>query len=180
MALINCPECNKQISDKAPACPHCGYTETATQKPIPIPKQVFVQQKAPTQYGCGTVILLLVVFAIIYNLFKDDEPTRSVAATPPPPKISAADKALQAERKAFIDKCLREGIFYKIEVPADLPHLRVPPLFFNSDFDTKKKLAAAVFAYYLIENPKHDLLILKDSRTGKRIGSYSANGLDLN
>lgn len=25
MALINCPECTKQISDLAPACIHCGY-----------------------------------------------------------------------------------------------------------------------------------------------------------
>ena len=25
MALIKCPECGKQISDKAPACIHCGY-----------------------------------------------------------------------------------------------------------------------------------------------------------
>ena len=25
MALINCPECGKQISDKAPTCPDCGY-----------------------------------------------------------------------------------------------------------------------------------------------------------
>lgn len=25
MALIVCPECNKQISDQAGACPHCGY-----------------------------------------------------------------------------------------------------------------------------------------------------------
>lgn len=25
MALINCPECNKEISDKAKACPNCGY-----------------------------------------------------------------------------------------------------------------------------------------------------------
>ena len=24
MALINCPECKKEISDKATACPHCG------------------------------------------------------------------------------------------------------------------------------------------------------------
>lgn len=24
MALINCPECNKEVSDKAPACPNCG------------------------------------------------------------------------------------------------------------------------------------------------------------
>lgn len=25
MALITCPECNQQISDRAVACPHCGY-----------------------------------------------------------------------------------------------------------------------------------------------------------
>ena len=25
MALINCPECNKEVSDTAAACPHCGY-----------------------------------------------------------------------------------------------------------------------------------------------------------
>ena len=25
MALINCPECGKQISDKAASCPDCGY-----------------------------------------------------------------------------------------------------------------------------------------------------------
>lgn len=24
MALISCPECGKEISDKAVACPHCG------------------------------------------------------------------------------------------------------------------------------------------------------------
>lgn len=24
MALIACPECNREISDKAPSCPHCG------------------------------------------------------------------------------------------------------------------------------------------------------------
>lgn len=25
MALINCPECNKEVSDKAGACPNCGH-----------------------------------------------------------------------------------------------------------------------------------------------------------
>lgn len=25
MALIKCPECNKEISDRVKACPHCGY-----------------------------------------------------------------------------------------------------------------------------------------------------------
>ena len=25
MALIKCPECGREISNKAPACIHCGY-----------------------------------------------------------------------------------------------------------------------------------------------------------
>ena len=25
MALIKCPECNKEVSDKAEICVHCGY-----------------------------------------------------------------------------------------------------------------------------------------------------------
>ena len=25
MALINCPECHREISDKAESCPHCGF-----------------------------------------------------------------------------------------------------------------------------------------------------------
>lgn len=29
MALITCPECNAQISDKAYACPSCGYPMAA-------------------------------------------------------------------------------------------------------------------------------------------------------
>lgn len=31
MALINCPECNKEVSDRAPTCPGCG-TPIATDK----------------------------------------------------------------------------------------------------------------------------------------------------
>lgn len=30
MALINCTECGKQLSEKAPACPHCGAPLTVT------------------------------------------------------------------------------------------------------------------------------------------------------
>jgi hypothetical protein len=37
MALIDCPECEKKISDKAAACPHCGYPlrETRTSRELP-------------------------------------------------------------------------------------------------------------------------------------------------
>ena len=29
MVLVNCEECNKEISDSAEFCPHCGYKESA-------------------------------------------------------------------------------------------------------------------------------------------------------
>lgn len=38
MALIKCPECNKEISDKAPACIHCGYPLGVDDKNTPSPK----------------------------------------------------------------------------------------------------------------------------------------------
>ncbi|MDO4841511.1 MAG: ribosomal protein L7/L12 [Phoenicibacter congonensis] len=58
MALITCPECGKQISDKAPACIHCGYplqeqqtvapTVVATSKKVAIPSFVGASpQKIP-------------------------------------------------------------------------------------------------------------------------------------
>lgn len=36
MALIKCPECNKEISDKAVNCPNCGYPIcTESNKVVP-------------------------------------------------------------------------------------------------------------------------------------------------
>lgn len=32
MALIKCPECGKEISDKSKACIHCGYPLDRTAK----------------------------------------------------------------------------------------------------------------------------------------------------
>ena len=32
MALIKCPECGKEISEKAPKCVHCGYQQSFTKK----------------------------------------------------------------------------------------------------------------------------------------------------
>ncbi len=40
MALINCPECQRQVSDSASACPQCGYLITNPNSRLPA--------KAPT------------------------------------------------------------------------------------------------------------------------------------
>lgn len=60
MALITCPECATSISDKAAACPHCGY-------PIRPPRTV---EKTPKGlwWGLGCLLgipALLIVIAVI-------------------------------------------------------------------------------------------------------------------
>ena len=65
MALINCPECKRQISDKAPACPQCGC-------PIggPAPGQApRTQQVAPEKPGMGAGCVVAFIFALAVGGF---------------------------------------------------------------------------------------------------------------
>ncbi len=50
MALIACPECQKQISDQATACPQCGYPlrERQQQQAAPTPPPVKRPARPPT------------------------------------------------------------------------------------------------------------------------------------
>lgn len=59
MALINCPECSKSISDSASNCPNCGYPIN----PVPKPKGqgCFMQT---LNAGC-LIIVVIFVFALI-------------------------------------------------------------------------------------------------------------------
>jgi zinc ribbon protein len=74
MSLISCPACSKQVSERAPACPHCGHPIAG---PAPEAPQVIIhQQQAPrSQRGCGggLVFLLLVVAGIVAAGTKPDE-----------------------------------------------------------------------------------------------------------
>jgi len=71
VALIACPECTREISDKAAACPHCGNPRQAAPPAPqeyyfePTPQPVVVQPKGE---GCFLQTLNLgcfLVFALI-------------------------------------------------------------------------------------------------------------------
>jgi ribosomal protein L37E len=63
MALIKCPECKKEISDKAKSCPSCGYEPNPQPKS---PKQP--TKKKSTGSGCGTFIVVIGVLIFILYL----------------------------------------------------------------------------------------------------------------
>ncbi len=73
MALINCPECGKQVSDKAEQCPDCGLPINPTNKPKSKPTQNIIVERREGCFlqtlnaGCtvvGIIILLIVIFII--------------------------------------------------------------------------------------------------------------------
>lgn len=60
MALIVCPDCKKEISDKAKSCPHCGFTFGE-------------ENNAPPENKGGTILaivfLLIVAAPVLFFLF---------------------------------------------------------------------------------------------------------------
>ena len=63
MALMKCPECNKEISDTTSVCIHCGYKIGSNSK---IYLHPFVKKVVP-------IIFVLLVIFIIININKNDE-----------------------------------------------------------------------------------------------------------
>ena len=60
MAMINCPECGKEISDSAKNCPNCGYSifKKNYLKKITKPKKVGFDSIANTLIGCLFIVFL--------------------------------------------------------------------------------------------------------------------------
>ena len=62
MALIKCPECNKEISDKADACVHCGCPTERTARAIEKSKSNKLSVKFLV---IGLIIVVLAILFII-------------------------------------------------------------------------------------------------------------------
>lgn len=77
MALINCPECGQQISDKAQSCPVCGHpiggAQSYTNSVAPSTQFVDQQPVQPTQqirpYDPKPKNSILSILALIFSLF---------------------------------------------------------------------------------------------------------------
>jgi len=76
MALIQCPECNKEISDKVKTCPHCGYPfEENSDKSNNIQQveisAVNISPKDPvkTKKTIVGVVSVFVVLALMFAIF---------------------------------------------------------------------------------------------------------------
>ena len=54
MALVRCPECGREVSSQAPACPGCGYPLQARGAPAPEPQGAL---QSPHVWGRVAMVL---------------------------------------------------------------------------------------------------------------------------
>lgn len=67
MALISCAECGKEISDKAPQCPHCGAPCAVVQPPVQAVEKKGGMLKWVIGIPIGIFLLILIIGSIVGN-----------------------------------------------------------------------------------------------------------------
>lgn len=70
MALIQCPECNKEISDKAINCPHCGCP-LAENKPesFPVDRNAVAARSKISKYSAASIVIVVVAVVALVIVF---------------------------------------------------------------------------------------------------------------
>jgi hypothetical protein len=75
MALINCEECGKEISDKAIVCPHCGAALSSNKQSQSKINSSISNQKIIYYSGIGIIMIVLIATVLIVQ---GDKATREI------------------------------------------------------------------------------------------------------
>jgi len=91
MPLVTCPDCGKQISDQAPACPNCGRpmaSPPSTSAPPTPPAPIRARRKTPwVALGCLSLLVsgaLGIIITESTSPSPPSQPTRSEPVRPGP------------------------------------------------------------------------------------------------
>src|SRR2546427_4056899 len=73
MTLIKCPECERDVSSKATACPHCGYALTPTaQGPRPVQVIERTGRRWKAIRALGWLLISVGAVVLVAELAADD------------------------------------------------------------------------------------------------------------
>lgn len=116
MALMSCPECGKEFSDQAQACPNCAWPNPQVQP------TAAASAPAAKKVGCGTYVLgglgLLFALLVMRGISSTEATTPSSAANEQPAAAEQAETKEQAPARApepapFVVKGRNENVSKK-------------------------------------------------------------------
>lgn len=115
MALINCSECGKEVSDKAPVCPNCGapikrntvYVERPNGQLTPTPKKKSKK---------GLIIGIIIAVILLIGLFGGSEESEQSSASQNTDSIETEKEIEVADVKVEkeIEKQETEKLIYNV------------------------------------------------------------------
>ncbi len=94
-------------------------------------------------------------------------------------KAAKANDPKQKSRKEFIDKLIERKIFFEVEVRSSFMRVRLGPKFHKLQEEQKHSFLSVALAYAKELDGKGDELVLFDFKTGRKIGYYATNDLQM-
>ena len=79
MALLNCPECKKEISSEAETCPHCGFSSKNAM--VHAAKHKEAKETANRNKGCAIGCLSVIGLIVIIGVIKSISPAQKKPET---------------------------------------------------------------------------------------------------
>jgi len=192
MSLMNCPECNREVSSQAGNCPHCGY-------PLHTPSKSDATARQPNKkMGClgyiGSALLIFIGALVIFiaitaigSLIKSPN-TKSTSSSPP--AVTESDKKAKAkltmEDEKRFEECRKKlkmaeklEVLYDLEWKQAMPTVVVGPTFYSIPIDAKQGFADTVNCFLMTGKSNYIDFDLLDWQTGKRVAQYSMGSLKM-
>jgi hypothetical protein len=109
MALIRCPECNKNISESANSCPGCGWHLTP-EEVVEIKEKQEAQQKK-VRLGCLVIVAIFVALLVIGSLFDKNQPSNPTNAVVAPSPGSRGNDNTPEMRQLLVKRLNEDSQF---------------------------------------------------------------------
>lgn len=116
MALIECPECRKQISDKALRCPQCGAPKVSVASPIPRAPGLFEKPRKRTRLRIFLFLLSAMIIGLSYWFWRASTSDR---VAPPSAGIFAVFRQPKTVVKERVELKQGEFISYRFGLKTD-------------------------------------------------------------
>jgi hypothetical protein len=99
MALIQCPDCRKHISETAEACPNCGFVLTS-ETVATLKERKKKDETVFVLFGCGAVFFLVVFFSVLASSLSSQSSSHKSYSSGYQPEPSMSQKLAAIEVKS--------------------------------------------------------------------------------